>query len=92
MTHSSIVEENQNNCRRKNCRTSHLLRSEVHANNRTDATIWFFIPMNFLLSFSLIKLTISIELSVWFYLFKLQLQWKPLNGITLGQRQTDSNN
>ena len=26
MTHSSIVEENQNNCPRKNCRTSHLLR------------------------------------------------------------------
>ena len=24
-THSSIVEENQNNCQRKNCRTSHLL-------------------------------------------------------------------
>jgi hypothetical protein len=29
MTHSSIVEENQNNCRRKNCRTSHLLRGLV---------------------------------------------------------------
>ena len=25
-THSSIVEQNQNNCRRKNCQTSHLLR------------------------------------------------------------------
>jgi hypothetical protein len=32
-----------------------------------------------------------LNFSVWFYLFKLQLQWKPLNGITLGQRQTDSN-
>ncbi len=28
-THSSIVEQNQNNCRRKNCRTSHLLRFPI---------------------------------------------------------------
>ncbi len=26
MTHSSMVKENQNNCQRTNCRTSHLLR------------------------------------------------------------------
>ncbi len=29
MTHSSIVKQNQNNCRRKNCRSSHLLRKSI---------------------------------------------------------------
>ncbi len=39
-THSSIVEENQNNCRRKNCRTSHLLRSKWYPNWFSNGRFW----------------------------------------------------
>jgi hypothetical protein len=35
-TYSSIVDLNQNNCRRKNCRTSHLLRKKIAPKNKLN--------------------------------------------------------